>query len=72
MLEYNKNISTFLVWYTNFTIPGGRDASGKLFGKGIVEMENGDIVAGMFKVLFTISCKVVWLILLIDILEKLM
>ena len=49
----------------NFVISGGRDASGKLFGKGIVEMENGDIIAGMFKVLSMISCKVVLLYLLI-------
>lgn len=29
---------------------GGRDKDGKMFGKGVVEYENGDIIAGMFKV----------------------
>ena len=29
---------------------GGRDKAGKMFGKGVVEYENGDIIAGMFKV----------------------
>jgi hypothetical protein len=28
---------------------GGRDKNGKMFGKGVVEYENGDIIAGMFK-----------------------
>merc|ERR1712038_994202 len=28
---------------------GGRDKDGKMFGKGVVEYENGDIIAGMFK-----------------------
>ena len=56
----------FRFWYDiqYFIIPGGRDASGKLFGKGVVEMENGDIIAGMFKVLSMISCKVVLLIII--------
>ena len=33
-----------------FLLEGGRDKLGKLFGKGVIEYENGDIVAGMFKV----------------------
>ena len=31
---------------------GGRDSSGRLFGKGVIEFENGDIIAGLFKVCF--------------------
>ena len=38
-----------------FIIPGGRDTNGKLFGKGIIEFENGDLITGMFKVLSIIS-----------------
>ena len=33
-----------------FYFAGGRDKNGKMFGKGVVEYENGDIIAGMFKV----------------------
>ena len=33
-----------------FHFAGGRDKNGKMFGKGVVEYENGDIIAGMFKV----------------------
>ena len=33
-----------------FYLAGGRDKNGKMFGKGVVEYENGDIIAGMFKV----------------------
>ena len=33
-----------------FLLEGGRDKLGRLFGKGVIEYENGDIVAGMVKV----------------------
>ena len=36
---------------------GGRDKDGKMFGKGVVEYENGDIIAGMFKVCNEVNLK---------------
>ena len=42
-----------LKWHNSYIqsqFPGGRDKDGKMFGKGVVEYDNGDIIAGMFKV----------------------
>ena len=56
MFESSGFLKIFVRYTENyFIIPGGRDTNGKLFGKGIIEFENGDLITGMFKVLSIIS-----------------